>query len=72
LDVSVEDPEWQALEPSQRRLRIIDSVRRLLLRQGQIQPLLVSIENLHWFDAGTQAVLDSLVESLPPPRYFSS
>ena len=65
LDVSVDDPEWQALDPSQRRLRIIDSVRRLLLRQSQVQPLLVSIENLHWIDAGTQAVLDSLVESLP-------
>jgi class 3 adenylate cyclase/tetratricopeptide (TPR) repeat protein len=65
LDVSVDDPEWQALDPAQRRLRIIDSVRRLLLRQSQVQPLLVSIENLHWIDAGTQAVLDSLVESLP-------
>jgi class 3 adenylate cyclase/tetratricopeptide (TPR) repeat protein len=65
LDVRVEDPEWQALDPSQRRLRIIDSVRRLLLRQSQVQPLLVSIENLHWIDAGTQAALDSVVESLP-------
>jgi class 3 adenylate cyclase/tetratricopeptide (TPR) repeat protein len=65
LDVSVDDPEWQALDPSQRRLQIIDSVRRLLLRQSQVQPLLVSIENLHWIDAGTQAVLDSLVETLP-------
>jgi class 3 adenylate cyclase/tetratricopeptide (TPR) repeat protein len=65
LDVSVEDPEWQALDPSQRRLRIIDSVRRLLIRQSQVQPLLVSIENLHWLDAGTQAAVDSLVESLP-------
>jgi class 3 adenylate cyclase/tetratricopeptide (TPR) repeat protein len=65
LDVRVEDPEWQALDPSQRRLRIIDSVRRLLLRQSQVQPVLVSIENLHWIDAGTQAALDSLVESLP-------
>jgi tetratricopeptide (TPR) repeat protein len=30
-----------------------------------VQPLLVSIENLHWIDAETQAALDSLVESLP-------
>ena len=70
LDVSVDDPEWQALDPAQRRLRIIDSVRRLLLRQSQVQPLLVSIENLHWIDAGTQAVLDSLVESLPTATLF--
>ena len=59
------DPEWQALEPSQRRLRTIDGVKRLLLRQSQVQPLLVSVENLHWIDAGTQAVLDSLIDSLP-------
>ena len=65
LDVPVNDPEWQALEPSQRRLRTIDGVKRLLLRQSQVQPLLVSVENLHWIDAGTQAVLDSLIESLP-------
>jgi predicted ATPase len=68
LDVLVEDPEWQTLYPSQRRLRIIESVRRLLLRQSQVQPLLLSVENLHWIDAGTQAVLDSLVEGLPPAR----
>jgi hypothetical protein len=70
LDVSVDDPEWQALDPAQRRLRIIDSTRRLLLRQSQVQPLLVSIENLHWIDAGTQTVLDSLVESLPTATLF--
>jgi class 3 adenylate cyclase/tetratricopeptide (TPR) repeat protein len=68
LDVRVEDPEWQTLDPSQRRLRIIESVRRLLLRQSQVQPLLLSVENLHWIDAGTQAVLDSLVEGLPTAR----
>jgi class 3 adenylate cyclase/tetratricopeptide (TPR) repeat protein len=68
LDVNVDDPEWQALDPFQRRLRTIDSVRHLLLRQSQVQPLLVSVENLHWIDAGTQAVLDSLIESLPPAR----
>src|SRR5439155_22455773 len=32
------------------------------------QPLLVVFEDLHWIDAETQALLDSLVESLPPAR----
>jgi class 3 adenylate cyclase/tetratricopeptide (TPR) repeat protein len=68
LDVAVEDPEWQALDPHQRRLRIMDGVKRLLLRQSQVRPLLVVFENLHWIDAGTQAFLDSLVESLPTAR----
>jgi class 3 adenylate cyclase/tetratricopeptide (TPR) repeat protein len=65
LDVAIDQPEWQALDPPQRRLRIIDGVKRLLLRQSQVQPLVVVVENLHWINTETQALLDSLVESLP-------
>ena len=65
LDVPVEDFEWQHLEPSQRRQRTLDGVKRLLLRESQVQPLIVMFEDLHWIDTETQALLDSLVESLP-------
>ena len=68
LDVSGDDPQWQALDPTQRRQRMLDAVKRLLLREAQVQPLLVVFEDLHWIDAETQALLDSLVESLPPAR----
>jgi class 3 adenylate cyclase/tetratricopeptide (TPR) repeat protein len=68
LDVPVEDPEWPRLEPSQRRQRTLDGVKRLLLRESQVQPLMVVFEDLHWIDAETQALLDSLVESLPTAR----
>jgi hypothetical protein len=47
LDVAVDDPEWQALDPHQRQLRMLDGMRRFLLRQSQAQPLLVIVENLH-------------------------
>jgi predicted ATPase len=33
-----------------------------------VQPLLLVFEDLHWIDAETQALLDSLVESLPTAR----
>jgi len=65
LDVPVEDSTWQQLEPSQRRLRTLDGVKHLLLRESQVQPLIVMFEDLHWIDSETQALLDSLVESLP-------
>jgi class 3 adenylate cyclase/tetratricopeptide (TPR) repeat protein len=65
LDVPVEDAQWQALDPNQRRERTFDAVKRLLLRESQEQPLLLVFEDLHWIDAETQALLDSLVESLP-------
>ena len=64
----VDDPQWQALDPPQRRQRTLDAVKRLLLREAQVQPLLVVFEDLHWIDSETQALLDSLVESLPPAR----
>ncbi|MBI3455276.1 MAG: AAA family ATPase [Candidatus Rokubacteria bacterium] len=68
LDVPVEDPVWQALDPVQRRRRTLDAVKRLLLRECQVQPLLLVFEDLHWIDTETQALLDSLVESLPAAR----
>ena len=68
LDVPVEDAAWQNLDPPQRRQRTLDAVKRLLLRESQVQPLLVVFEDLHWIDGETQALLDSLVESLGSAR----
>jgi predicted ATPase/class 3 adenylate cyclase len=68
LDVPVEDPAWQALDPPERRRRTLDAVKRLLLRESQVQPLLVVFEDLHWIDGETQALLESLVESLGSAR----
>ena len=68
LDVPIEDPLWETLEARQRRHLALDSVKRLLLRESQVQPLLLLFEDLHWIDAETQALLDILVESLPTAR----
>jgi tetratricopeptide (TPR) repeat protein len=68
LEVPGEDAAWQALEPAQRRQRTLDALKRLLLRESQVQPLLLVFENLHWIDAETQAFLDGLVASLPAAR----
>jgi class 3 adenylate cyclase/tetratricopeptide (TPR) repeat protein len=68
LDVPVEDLHWQALDPSQRRQRTLDTCKLLLLRESRMQPLLLVFEDLHWIDNETQAFLDSLVESLPGAR----
>jgi tetratricopeptide (TPR) repeat protein len=68
LEVPVDDPSWQALDPSHRRQRTLEALKRLLLRESQRQPLLLLFENLHWIDAETQVFLDNLVESLPTAR----
>jgi tetratricopeptide (TPR) repeat protein len=68
--VPTDDPQWEALDPPQRRRQTLDSVKRLLLRESQQQPALVVFEDLHWIDSETQALLDALVESLPTARMF--
>ena len=68
LDVPVDDKEWNAIDPSQRRQRTLDAVKRLLLRESQVQPLLLVFEDLHWIDSETQSLLDGFIESLPTAR----
>jgi class 3 adenylate cyclase/tetratricopeptide (TPR) repeat protein len=59
------DHPFLHLDPLPRRRRTLE---RVLLRESQVQPLLLVFEDLHWIDAETQAVLDLLVESLPTAR----
>ena len=68
LDLPVEDLQWQALDARHRRQRTMDAVKGVLLRETQVQPVLVVVEDLHWIDAETRACLDGLVESLPVTR----
>jgi predicted ATPase len=56
------------LDAPQRRQRILDACKQVLLRYSQAQPLLLICEDVHWADAETQALLDALVESLPRAR----
>jgi predicted ATPase len=68
LEVLPEDSPFRSLDPPQRRQRTLQALKRVLLRESQVQPLLLVFEDLHWIDTETQALLESLVESLPTAR----
>src|SRR6266852_5061801 len=68
LDALPEDSPFRTLDPPQRRQRTLEALKRVLLRESQVQPLVLVFEDLHWIDAETQALLNSLVESLPTTR----
>ena len=68
LEIPVEGVEWGRLDPTTRQRRTVEAVKSVLLRESQMQPLLLVLEDLHWIDSATQALLDSLVESLPAAR----
>jgi class 3 adenylate cyclase/tetratricopeptide (TPR) repeat protein len=68
LEVLPDDSPFHTLDPPQRRQHTLQALKRVLLRESQVQPLLLVFEDLHWIDSETQALLDSLVESLPTAR----
>jgi class 3 adenylate cyclase/tetratricopeptide (TPR) repeat protein len=68
LDALSPDDGFQALEPSQRRARTLDALKRMLLAESRRQPVLLVIESLQWLDTETQAFLDTLVDALPIAR----
>jgi class 3 adenylate cyclase/tetratricopeptide (TPR) repeat protein len=68
LEALPDDSPFQQLDPPQRRRRTLDALKRVLLRESQAQPLVLVFEDLHWIDSETQALLDSLIESLPTAR----
>jgi hypothetical protein len=41
------------------------------MRESQVQPVLLVCENLHWIDAETQALLESLSRVSPRPACCS-
>src|SRR5262249_20205977 len=61
-------PVVLGLAEPQRRQRLLDALRHVLLRESQVHPLLLVFEDLHWIDTETQALLDRLVDSLPTAR----
>jgi class 3 adenylate cyclase/tetratricopeptide (TPR) repeat protein len=68
LDALPENSPFLEQNPAERRRLTLAAVKRTLLRESELHPVLVVFEDLHWIDSETQALLDSLVESLPVSR----
>jgi class 3 adenylate cyclase len=47
LDALPDDSPFVQLEPPQRRQRTLDALKRVLLRESQVQPLVLVLEDLH-------------------------
>jgi predicted ATPase len=57
------DPLTQ-MDPQIKRRRMLDAIKRIILRESLNQPTVVIFEDLHWIDAETQALLDLLADGI--------
>ena len=58
-----EDPLAQ-MDGQIKRGRTLDAIKRIVLRESLKQPLIVVLEDLHWIDEETQALLNLLADSI--------
>ncbi len=68
LGLAGDGDAWRSLDGRERRKRILDAVKDLVLRESRLQPVVVIFEDLHRIDAESQAVLDTLVDELSAAR----
>jgi class 3 adenylate cyclase/tetratricopeptide (TPR) repeat protein len=68
LDAPIEEPEWRSIDPQQRLRLSLEAFIQLLVRESQVEPLLVVFDDLQSHDSVTQSFLEGLVESLPRAR----
>jgi len=54
-----------SMSPETRKDRIIEALKRILLKGSEIRPLIMAIEDLHWMDRSSEEVLKSVLESIP-------
>jgi predicted ATPase len=55
-------------DPGLERTRMFEAVRRLIERASSRQPLAIVVDDLHWADPGTLAMLQYVVRGLPRQR----
>lgn len=64
LGATVDDPLVRRLPPALLRTRTIEAVVRVLLATADRRPLVIVLEDVHWIDDGSEAILAALVEGL--------
>jgi class 3 adenylate cyclase/tetratricopeptide (TPR) repeat protein len=56
------------MSPELKKDRIIEALKRIVLRGSEIRPLIMAFEDLHWIDKSSEDQLKHLLESIPGAR----
>ncbi|MBN2026441.1 MAG: AAA family ATPase [Actinobacteria bacterium] len=65
LSLAVEDQSYLSLEPAQRRERVFESIRYLLMAESQQRPLVLALEDLQWMDQTSEEFLSYFIDFIP-------
>jgi class 3 adenylate cyclase/tetratricopeptide (TPR) repeat protein len=68
LSPKVADEAYLELDPKQKRARVFEAIRDLLIRESQNRPLVLAVEDLHWIDKTSKDFFDYLIGWLTSTR----
>jgi class 3 adenylate cyclase/tetratricopeptide (TPR) repeat protein len=68
LSLKVTNGAYLELDPKQKRVRVFEGIRDLMMRESQKRPLVLAIEDLHWIDKTSEEFLGYLIEGLANTR----
>jgi len=68
LSLNVEDANYMILEPQQKRERVFEAIRDLLIRESQDRSLVLAIDDLQWIDRTSEEFLAYLMGWLANAR----
>jgi class 3 adenylate cyclase/tetratricopeptide (TPR) repeat protein len=58
------------MSPEGRKDRILEALKRIVLKGSEIRPLIMAIEDLHWIDKGSEDSLKDLFENISGANVF--
>jgi class 3 adenylate cyclase/tetratricopeptide (TPR) repeat protein len=53
------------MSPEAKKDRMIEAIKRIVLKGSEVRPLILAIEDLHWLDRSSEDVLRNHLESIP-------
>ena len=68
LSIDDSDIDVIAMSPEERKNRIFEAIKNILLKRAQRRPLIVALEDLHWIDKSSLELLGDFVGSIPGVR----
>ena len=71
--LSVQDSGLTPLQmsPEAKREKMIEALKRIILKGAEIRPLIIALEDLHWLDQSSEEALKTILESLPGSRVLA-
>jgi class 3 adenylate cyclase/predicted ATPase len=70
LEIADDKERLAGMDAQLRKARTLDAIARLLLKESERRPLILMIEDLHWLDDESQALLDLVADQIAEAKFL--